>query len=111
MPAVDHLDLPVITQASGALQLQSVSQSTASGTVFSPQNWLKGKGAVNDEQLVAGAIVNVLKGLNTPELAPIVASLTIPADRFSFCGKMCSMVYSSTGTRSLRPWFSSLRSQ
>jgi hypothetical protein len=61
-----------------------VSQSTAAGKVFSPQNWLKGKSAVNDEQLVAGTIVNVLKGINTPELAPVIGSLTLPADRFYF---------------------------
>lgn len=66
-----------------ALQ-QAVSQSTAAGKVFSPQNWLKGKSAVNDEQLVAGTIVNVLKGINTPELAPVIGSLTLPADRFYF---------------------------
>ena len=28
--------------------------------------------------------VNVLKGFNSPELAPIITSLTIPADKFSF---------------------------
>jgi hypothetical protein len=66
-----------------ALQ-QAVSQSEAAGKVFSPQNWLKGKTAINDEQLVAGTIVNVLKGLNTPELAPVINSLSIPADKFSF---------------------------
>lgn len=66
-----------------ALQ-QAVSQSTAAGKVFSPQNWLKGKGAVNDEQLVAGTIISVLKGISTPELAPVIASLTIPANKFFF---------------------------
>jgi hypothetical protein len=66
-----------------ALQ-QAVSQSEAAGKVFSPQNWLKGKTAINDEQLVAGTIVNVLKGLNTPELASVINSLSIPADKFSF---------------------------
>jgi len=29
-------------------------------------------------------IVNVLKGISTPELAPVIASLTIPPDKFSF---------------------------
>ena len=66
-----------------ALQ-QAVAQSSSSGKVFSPQNWLKSKGAVNDEQLVAGTILNVLKGLSTPELAPVIASVTVPADKFSF---------------------------
>ena len=31
--------------------------------------------------------------------------------RFSFCGMMCSIVYSSTTTRSLRPWFFGQRSK
>lgn len=66
-----------------ALQ-QAISQSTAAGKVFSSQNWLKGKTAVNDEQLVAGTIVNVLKSLQTPELAPIMACLAVPPDKFSF---------------------------
>jgi hypothetical protein len=66
-----------------ALQ-QALSQSMAAGKVFSPQNWLKGKTAVNDEQLVAGAIMNVLKGINTPEFAPVISSLTVPANKFYF---------------------------
>jgi hypothetical protein len=66
-----------------ALQ-QAVTQSASAGKVFSPQNWLKGKSAVNDEQLVAGTIVSVLKGMATPELTPFIASLTIPPDKFSF---------------------------
>ena len=33
------------------------------------------------------------------------------AGRSGFWGRMCSMVYSSTDTRSLRPWFSSRRRQ
>src|SRR5260370_39542152 len=33
---------------------QAVAQSKAAGKVFSPQNWLKGTKAVNDQQLVAG---------------------------------------------------------
>ncbi len=66
-----------------ALQ-QALGQSSAAGKVFSPQNWLKGKSAVNDEQLVAGTILNVLKGINTPEFAPVISSLTVPADKFYF---------------------------
>lgn len=66
-----------------ALQ-QAITQSNAAGKVFSPQNWLKGKSAVNDEQLVAGTIVSVLKGMATPELTPFIASLSLPADKFSF---------------------------
>jgi hypothetical protein len=66
-----------------ALQ-QAITQSNAAGKVFSPQNWLKSKSAVNDEQLVAGTIVSVLKGMATPELTPFITSLTIPADKFSF---------------------------
>ncbi len=77
----------VLAQAKQCLNqalIQAVAQSSSAGRVFSPQNWLKGKSAVNDEQLVAGTIVNVLKGLITPELAPVIASLTIPPDQFSF---------------------------
>ena len=86
MPALAHSGM-ILAQAkqciNQALQ-QAVSQSRAAGKVFSPQNWLKSQVAVNDEQLVAGTIVNVLKGINSPELAPVILSLTIPADKFSF---------------------------
>lgn len=86
MPGLSHAGM-ILAQAkqciNQALQ-QAVTQSAAAGKVFSPQNWLKSKGAVNDEQLVAGTIVNVLKGINSPELAPVIGSLTIPADKFSF---------------------------
>lgn len=86
IPALSHAGM-ILAQAkqciNQALQ-QAVTQSAAVGKVFSPQNWLKSKGAVNDEQLVAGTIVNVLKGINSPELAPVIGSLTIPADKFSF---------------------------
>ncbi len=77
----------VLAQAKQCLNqalLQAVAQSNAAGKVFSPQNWLKGKSAVNDEQLVAGTIVNVLKGMATPELVPFITSLTVPPDKFSF---------------------------
>jgi len=63
---------------------QALAQSSQGGKVFSPQNWLKGKGAVSDEQLVAGTIVNVLKGLNSADFAPVIASLTVAPERFSF---------------------------
>ncbi|WP_437688485.1 AIPR family protein [Sorangium sp. So ce176] len=66
-----------------ALQ-QAVTQAATANKVFSPQNWLKGKSAVSDEQLVAGTIVNVLRGVGGPALAPVLASLTVPADKFSF---------------------------
>ncbi len=86
MPALTHSGM-ILAQAkqciNQALQ-QAVTQFTAAGKVFSPQNWLKTKSAVSDEQLVAGTIVNVLKGINSPELGPVIASLTIPADKFSF---------------------------
>jgi hypothetical protein len=77
----------ILAQAKGCLNqafLQAYNQSVAAGKVFSPQNWLKSKTAVNDEQLVAGTILNVLKGINTPEFAPVIASLTVPADKFYF---------------------------
>lgn len=77
----------VLAQAKQCLNqalAQAVAQSTASGKVFSPQNWLKGTKSINDEQLVAGAIVNVLQGISTVELAPMISSLTIPPDKFYF---------------------------
>jgi hypothetical protein len=86
IPALRYAGM-VLAQAKQCLNQalqQAVSQSTAAGKVFSPQNWLKGKAAVNDEQLVAGTILSVLKGIATPELTPVIASLTIPADKFSF---------------------------
>lgn len=66
-----------------ALQ-QSIAQSTAAGKVFSPQNWLKSKGSINDEQLVAGTIISVLKSMDNPEIAPFLSSISVPADQFSF---------------------------
>lgn len=77
----------VLSQAKQCLNQalhQAMGQSAAAGKVFSPQNWLKGKGAVADEQLVAGTIVNVLKNLGSPELAPVITSLTLPPAKFSF---------------------------
>jgi hypothetical protein len=44
-----------------SLRTTSPAQSAAEGKVFSPQNWLKGKSSVSDEQLVAGTIVSVCK--------------------------------------------------
>jgi hypothetical protein len=86
IPALTHAGM-ILAQAkqciNQALQ-QAKSLKDSAGEIFSPQNWLKSKGAVNDEQLVAGTIVNVLKGCNSPELAPVIRSLTIPADKFSF---------------------------
>ena len=32
----------------------------------------------------AGTIINVLQGLNTPELAPVLTSLTLAPEKFSF---------------------------
>jgi hypothetical protein len=69
-----------INQAVG----QAHARATAEQRIFSPQNWLKSKGAVSDEQLVAGTVVNVLRGMDTPEIRPIIERLRIPADRFSF---------------------------
>lgn len=66
-----------------ALQ-QAVTHAAITNKVFSPQNWLKSKGAINDEQLVAGTIVNVLRGVGGPALAPVLASLTVLPDKFSF---------------------------
>ena len=77
----------ILAQAKQCLNtslLQAVAQSTMAGKVFSPQNWLKSRGAVSDEQLVAGTIVNVLKSVNTAEFASVIASLTVPPEKFSF---------------------------
>jgi AIPR protein len=86
IPALTHAGM-ILSQAkqciNQALQ-QAITQSVAMGKVFSPQNWLKSKSAVNDEQLVAGTIVNVLKAISSPELGPVISSLTVPADKFSF---------------------------
>lgn len=91
LPAATMAALPyaglILGQAMGSMNqaLQhAVSQSNHAGKVFSPQNWLKGKGSINDEQLVAGTIVTVLKNMAAPELAPAIGSLKIPADKFSF---------------------------
>jgi len=77
----------VLAQAKACLNQalkQAEAQSHAAGKVFSPQNWLKGTKAVNDEQLVAGTIISVLKGMATSDLAPFITSLTVPPDKFSF---------------------------
>lgn len=84
--ALQHAPM-VLSQAKQCLNQalqQAMGQSVAAGKVFSPQNWLKGKGAVADEQLVAGTIVNVLKNLGTPELAPVITSLTLTPTKFAF---------------------------
>ncbi len=55
----------ILAQAKQCLNqslLQAVAQSNAAGKVFSPQNWLKSRGAVSD----------------------VMASISIPADKFSF---------------------------
>lgn len=85
IPALKYSGL-VLAQAKGCLNqalAHAITQSEAASKVFSPQNWLKGKGAVSDEQLVAGTIVNVLKNMQSPELAPALSSITLSADKFS----------------------------
>lgn len=91
LPSATMAALPyagmVLAQAKQCLNRalhQAITQANAAGKVFSPQNWLKGKASVNDEQLVAGSIIDVLKGLMTAELAPFITSITVPADKFSF---------------------------
>ncbi len=66
-----------------ALQ-QAMTQAASANKVFSPQNWLKGKSAVSDQQLVAGTIVNVLRSIGGTALAPVLASITVSPDKFSF---------------------------
>lgn len=60
------------------------TQSQAAGKIFSPQNWLKGKSSVSDEQLVAGTIANVVCNMATPDQKPYVDSMKTAADHFSF---------------------------
>lgn len=75
----------IIAQAKGCLNQalnHAIAQSQASGKIFSPQNWLKGKTAISDEQLVAGTVINVLKNMSTPELAPAIKSLSIAPEKF-----------------------------
>lgn len=86
MDALKHSTM-ILAQAKGCMNqaLQSaIAQSQAAGKIFSPQNWLKSKGAVRDEQLVASTVVNVLQNMNTPELSPIVDSLKLDAKDFFF---------------------------
>lgn len=73
---------PILNQAkqciNQALQ-QAVSESKISGKIFSPQNWLKSGQAISHEQLVAGAIMNVLKNMEID--AGFIGSLTLsPSD-------------------------------
>lgn len=63
---------------------QAYARAAAEQKIFSPQNWLKSKGAVSDEQLVAGTVVNVLRGMGSPETRAVIESLVVAADRFSF---------------------------
>jgi len=77
----------ILAQAKGCMNQalhHALAQSQAAGKVFSPQNWLKSKGSVIDEQLVAGTIVNVLKNMDSPELTSVISKLTIAADKFFF---------------------------
>ena len=77
----------ILAQAKGCMNQalhHAIAQSQITGKVFSPQNWLKGKSAVADEQLVAGTIVNVLKNMQSPELAPVIRSLELTPDTFHF---------------------------
>ena len=86
MQGLPHAGL-ILGQAKGCINqaLQhALALSASEGKVFSPQNWLKGKSSVGDEQLVAGTIISVLQNMASKELAPGVASLRIPADQFSF---------------------------
>jgi hypothetical protein len=62
---------------------QAVARANADKRIFSPQNWLKSKGSVADEQLVAGTVINVLRGMR-PQTAVMIDSLTIAPERFSF---------------------------
>ena len=85
-PALQYSGL-ILGQAKGCLNqaLQHAhAQSQAAGKIFSPQNWLKGKSSVSDEQLVAGTIVNIVQNMATTEQKPFIDCLRIAADKFSF---------------------------
>ena len=56
----------ILAQAKQCLNqalLQAVSQSTAAGKVFSPQNWFKSRSSVDAETLAAGMGVAMLRGM------------------------------------------------
>jgi len=75
---------PILNQAkqciNQALQ-QAVMESAASGKIFSPQNWLKSGQSVSHEQLVSGAIVNVLKSMEVSG-GGFISSLSLPPSKF-----------------------------
>lgn len=86
MDALKYAPL-VLGQAKGCINqalATAHAQVQSQGKIFSAQNWLKSKNAIHDEQLVAGTIISVLQSMGTPELAPAVATMSIPADKFSF---------------------------
>jgi len=63
---------------------QAHGRAAAEQRIFSPQNWLKSKGAVSDEQLVAGTVLNVLRDMRVPETEPVIQALKVSPERFSF---------------------------
>ena len=63
-----------------ALQ-NALNQAQVSGKVFSPQNWLKSKGAVEGQMLVAGTIVGMLPGF--PNGKMLLDAMQAPAAAFS----------------------------
>lgn len=66
-----------------ALQ-HALTASQTAGKVFSPQNWLKGVGALNDERLVAATVVSVLQAMGSSDLGPVIKSLKLAPEKFSF---------------------------
>jgi hypothetical protein len=64
--------------------VQAHARAGAEQRIFSPQNWLKSKGAVGDEQLVAGTVLNVLRGMKTPETQAVIDALKVSPEKFSF---------------------------
>ena len=59
----------------------AVTQAQVGGKIFSPQNWLKTKGSVDGQMLVAGTIAGMLSSLpNGPALRD---TMQVPATAFS----------------------------
>lgn len=63
-----------------ALQ-SAIGQAQVSGKVFSPQNWLKTKSAIEGQSLVAGTIAGMLKSL--PNGPVLVDAMRVPTTAFS----------------------------
>jgi hypothetical protein len=59
----------------------AVNQAQVGGKIFSPQNWLKSKGSVDGQVLVAGTIASMLPGF--PNGPALLEAMQAPASVFS----------------------------